>query len=106
MLIDKPLGITSYDVIRILQKRFGRIKMGHAGTLDPNASGLLILGIAEGTKELHNLLKLPKEYEAEILFGIRTDSGDRTGKILEEKKPTNITEEKLQQALKKNIRKK
>ncbi len=84
LLIDKPKGITSFDVIRILRKQLNIKKMGHAGTLDPMASGLMIVGTNEGTKKLKNFIGLSKTYEAEILFGIKTDTGDVTGKILEE----------------------
>lgn len=83
LLIDKPRGITSFDVIRILREKIGVKKMGHAGTLDPLATGLMIVGVGEGTKELSKYLKLPKVYEAEIFFGVRTDTGDREGKIIE-----------------------
>ena len=86
LLIDKPKGITSFDCIRILRRKLGVRKMGHAGTLDPMATGLMIISVGEGTKRLQELLKLPKVYEAEILFGIKTDTGDITGKILEESK--------------------
>ena len=68
ILIDKPGGITSFDVIRILRNKLGhKMKIGHAGTLDPLATGLLILGVEEGTKKLHDFLKLPKVYLAEVL---------------------------------------
>jgi tRNA pseudouridine55 synthase len=85
VLIDKPEGVSSFDCIRILQKRArgegkGKIKMGHAGTLDPTASGLLIIATGGDTKRLTDFLKLPKEYIADVLLGIATDSGDREGK--------------------------
>lgn len=85
MLVDKPAGITSFDVIRRLRPKLGVRKMGHAGTLDPAATGLMIIGIGEGTKQLQEYLKLDKEYVAEILIGIRTDSGDLEGVTLEER---------------------
>lgn len=88
LLIDKPAGITSFDVIRRLRRKLGVRKMGHAGTLDPAASGLMIIGVGEGTKKLSDYLKLDKEYEAEILVGVKTDSGDRDGKVVEEKTVT------------------
>lgn len=99
LLIDKPSGITSFDVIRILRKKTGIWKMGHAGTLDPMASGLLLIGVESGTKALATLLKLPKSYEAEICFGILTDTGDITGKILEEKTVTAIDRPLLKNVL-------
>jgi len=83
LLIDKPAGITSFDVIRRLRKKLGMVKMGHAGTLDPMATGLMIVGVGEGTKKLKDYLKLPKVYEAEVMLGIKTDTGDKEGKILE-----------------------
>src|SRR3989338_1548522 len=86
LLIDKPAGITSFDCIRILRKKLGIRKMGHAGTLDPMATGLMIIGVGEGTKKLQDFLKLNKTYEAEILLGIKTDTGDITGRVLEESK--------------------
>ena len=83
LLIDKPTGITSFDVIRRLRRKTGVRKFGHAGTLDPAASGLMILGMNEGTKRLHDYLKLPKEYVAEILVGERRSTGDMDGEIVE-----------------------
>jgi tRNA pseudouridine55 synthase len=85
ILVDKPKGITSFDVIRRLRKIYPGVKMGHAGTLDPRATGLMIIGLNKGTKLLDRFLKLPKTYEAEILLGVSTDSGDLDGQILEEK---------------------
>jgi tRNA pseudouridine55 synthase len=103
LLIDKPLGMTSYDAIRVLKRRFRGVKIGHAGTLDPNATGLMIIGLGTGTKKLTEFLKLPKSYEAGILFGVQTDSGDITGKIIGEKDASLLTEEILHEAIKKII---
>ncbi|MEW6617349.1 MAG: tRNA pseudouridine(55) synthase TruB [Patescibacteria group bacterium] len=99
ILIDKPKGITSFDVIRALRRKMNIRKMGHAGTLDPLATGLMIIGINEGTKKLSDYLKLPKTYDAEILFGIKTDSGDVDGKIIEEKTIPPFEKEKIEDAL-------
>ncbi len=99
ILIDKPKGITSFDVIRILRKKLNMHKMGHAGTLDPLATGLMIIALNEGTKKLSEYLKLPKTYDAEILFGIKTDSGDVDGKIIEEKIIPPLEKEKIEDAL-------
>jgi len=85
LLVDKPKGITSFDVIRILRKKLGVRKMGHAGTLDPLATGLLIIGVSDGTKKLKDLIGLPKTYETEILIGKRTTTGDMEGEVLEKK---------------------
>lgn len=84
LLIDKPAGITSFDVIRRLRRQLNIKKMGHAGTLDPAATGLLLIGVGPGTKQLNDFIKLDKEYIAEILVGTKTDSGDMDGRILKE----------------------
>jgi len=99
ILIDKPKGITSFDVIRILRKKLGFKKMGHAGTLDPLASGLMIIGIEKGTKKLNGFLKLQKVYEAEVLLGIQTTTGDMEGNIIAQKKVENISEKEIEKVL-------
>lgn len=83
ILIDKPSGVTSFDVIRILRRKLGIRKMGHSGTLDPMATGLMLVGVGEGIKKLKELIKLPKTYEASVLLGIKTATGDLEGHILE-----------------------
>jgi len=90
LLIDKPVGVTSFDVIRHLRRAYTAAglpipKMGHAGTLDPCASGLMVLGLGSGTKRLAELTKLDKEYVAEILIGQSTTTGDREGTVVKEK---------------------
>ncbi len=85
LLVDKPVGITSFDVIRQLRRKLNIKKMGHAGTLDPLASGLMIIGVGEGTKKLTEYVKLDKEYVTEVLLGKRTVTGDLEGKVVEEK---------------------
>ncbi|PIR87431.1 MAG: tRNA pseudouridine(55) synthase TruB [Candidatus Harrisonbacteria bacterium CG10_big_fil_rev_8_21_14_0_10_49_15] len=89
LLIDKLKGITSFDVIRrlrrIRQLADGRYpKMGHAGTLDPLASGLMLIGVDKGTKKLTELVGLDKTYIAEVLLGKQTSTGDMEGKIVVE----------------------
>ena len=84
ILIDKPSGMTSFDVIRTLRKKTGIRKFGHAGTLDPLATGLMILGVQEGTKQLTNFIKLDKEYIAEIRLGESHTTDDLEGEITEE----------------------
>lgn len=90
LLIDKPVGITSFDVIRNLRKELGIRKMGHAGTLDPLASGLLIIATEEDTKKLDQFLKLPKTYEVSVRLGEKRDTGDLEGNIIEEKEFVGI----------------
>lgn len=85
LLVHKPKGISSFDVIRKLRPILGTRKIGHAGTLDPLAWGLMIIGVDTGTKKLTQYLKLPKTYIAEILVGESTTTGDLEGDIVEEK---------------------
>ncbi len=81
LLIDKPSGITSFDVIRKLRVKLGIRKMGHAGTLDPLATGLLIIGLEKATKELAHYMGLPKEYEVLIEFGKVSTTYDADGEV-------------------------
>ena len=83
--IDKPTGITSYDVIRRIKQLVHPQKptMGHAGTLDPLASGVLLVLVGEATKASRHLMGHDKEYEAEVLFGTRTDTDDLAGQEVE-----------------------
>ncbi len=99
LLIDKPKGISSFDVIRRLRRKLGVRKMGHAGTLDPLASGLLIVGIGEGTKKLKDIIGQDKVYEAEIVLGEKRTTGDMEGEIVEEKEVNAIDEKEVQNAL-------
>lgn len=99
LLVDKPKGITSFDVIRALRKKLGMVKMGHAGTLDPLATGLMLVGVGEGTKELGGLLGLPKTYEAEVLLGVKTETGDLEGAVMEETAVSEINEGEVKKVL-------
>ena len=99
LLIDKPKGITSFDVIRKLRKKLGVRKMGHSGTLDPLATGLLLIGVGKGTKKLKGLIGLPKTYSAEVLLGVRTDTGDLEGKVIEEKPVPKLDEKRVKKSL-------
>ena len=99
LLIDKPSGITSFDVIRILRKELNFKKIGHAGTLDPMATGLMLLGVGPGTKKLNDLIGLSKRYKAEVLLGVKTDTADVTGEIVEEKEVQELSKEKVEEVL-------
>lgn len=85
LYIDKPAGITSYDVIRKLRKEIPSKRMGHSGTLDPFATGLLVIGVDKGTKELPKLLEGDKVYQAKLCIGRQTDTGDIDGAVIAEK---------------------
>lgn len=84
LLIDKPKGLTSFGVVARVRRILEVKKAGHAGTLDPLATGLMVIGAGPGTKALTSLVKLDKEYIAEILIGQRRSTGDMEGEVLEE----------------------
>lgn len=82
LLIDKPAGISSAEVTNRLKKQFKFARIGHGGTLDPFATGLLIVLVGEGTKVARFLLEGEKEYEAVAALGAETDTGDLTGEVI------------------------
>ena len=81
LLINKPVGPTSHDVIYKLRRILGIKQIGHAGTLDPFASGLLLVGVGEATKLLRHYVGLDKKYVATLRLGAVSDTYDRTGKV-------------------------
>ncbi|MGC3958339.1 MAG: tRNA pseudouridine(55) synthase TruB [Verrucomicrobiota bacterium] len=81
ILIDKPTGCTSHDVVDAIRRKFGIKKVGHCGTLDPNATGLLIIVLGRGTKLSERLMGDDKVYEGTMKFGESTDSYDADGEI-------------------------
>ncbi len=98
ILINKPPDITSFKVCEIVKKKLKIKKVGHGGTLDPFAAGLLILGINKGTKLLNVISDYPKEYTGTIVLGEKRDTFDVTGKIVdicEEEKLQKITEDDI-----------
>lgn len=99
LLVDKPTGMTSFDVIRFLRKKTGIRKFGHAGTLDPNASGLMILGVEKGTKRLEDFIKLDKEYIAEIRIGESRTTDDLEGAVVAEKEVLALSWEDIAEAV-------
>src|SRR5205814_9788341 len=82
LLIDKPSGPTSHDVVASIRRQFRIDKVGHAGTLDPNATGLLIILVGRGTKLSERLMSSDKVYEGTIKFGETTDSYDSDGELI------------------------
>lgn len=82
LLVDKPKGVTSHDVVDAARRALGIRKIGHAGTLDPMATGLLILGLGRATRLLRFLADLPKTYEGTGLLGVETDTLDTEGEVI------------------------
>lgn len=97
ILVDKPQGWTSHDVVAKVRGRIGG-KVGHAGTLDPMATGLLILGVGGATRLLRFVQGARKEYLATALFGVATDSLDADGAVLS-REPLPVTEAEVEQAM-------
>ena len=84
VLVDKPVGVTSHDVVAVARRVLGTRRIGHAGTLDPFATGLLVLLVGRGTRLLPYLDGEPKVYDAMITFGAETATDDLTGEIIRE----------------------
>jgi len=99
VLLNKEAGWTSFDVVKKIRYFLKIKKVGHAGTLDPFATGLLILGVGKGTKQLERLSASSKSYETEICFGKTTDSYDLTGEIISEREVGNLSRNTIETAL-------
>ena len=100
VLVDKPVGVTSHDVVNLLRRKLNTKKIGHAGTLDPFASGLLIAGVKKGTRVLEYFLDMDKTYRAELELGRITDTFDNTGKTVEEREVPALSEDEIVSVLK------
>lgn len=95
VVIDKPAGITSHDVVSRVRRILGTRKVGHTGTLDPFATGVLPVAVNDGTKCIPFLDEGSKTYEALLRLGVTTDTLDMTGSILSEVDPSRITQEQF-----------
>jgi tRNA pseudouridine55 synthase len=83
LLLDKPVGVTSHDVVAAVRRSLGGVKTGHAGTLDPFATGLLLILVGRATKSQSELMGLPKRYETVARLGALSSTGDTEGEITE-----------------------
>ena len=99
LLVRKPAGWTSFDVVHKIGRMFGIKKVGHAGTLDPLATGLLIVCTGKKTKTLGEFVGLEKEYEAEMMLGARTESHDSATPVIETRSTEGIGEERIRTVL-------
>jgi tRNA pseudouridine55 synthase len=98
ILVDKPAGPTSHDVVDVIRRRFGIKKVGHCGTLDPNATGLLIIVLGRGTKLSEKLMSDDKVYEGAMKFGETTNSYDADGELVASLPVPPLTLDQLNQA--------
>lgn len=85
LLVDKPSGWTSHDAVAVVRKRLNTRRVGHSGTLDPQATGLLVMAVGHATRFLHHAELEPKEYFAEARFGVATDTQDLDGAVIAER---------------------
>ena len=101
LLVDKPSGITSHDIVDRLRRKLKMKKIGHAGTLDPLATGLMIMLIGKATKVSQFLISLDKAYEGTFELGVETDSQDSDGEIVERKElPHDLCEDMIRSEMK------
>lgn len=103
LIIDKPIGITSHDVVSKVRKALKTKRVGHTGTLDPLATGVLVVCVEKATKLVNYLTCDEKTYEVEMKFGIRTDTGDITGKVIDEDTNYDIDMDKIKEAMNKFV---
>ncbi len=98
-VVDKPAGVTSHDVVGMLRRRLGERRVGHAGTLDPDATGVLLVGVGNCTRLLRFLTDLGKTYRGQVRFGSTTDSLDSTGVTTGVFDMAGLTEAQVQAAV-------
>lgn len=99
VVVDKPAGITSHDVVSRIRRIFGTRKVGHTGTLDPFATGVLPIALNDGTKAIPFLDEGVKTYEALVRLGVTTDTLDMTGEVLSETDPGALTRDQIETCL-------
>jgi tRNA pseudouridine55 synthase len=98
VVVDKPAGMTSHDVVAIVRRSLGERRVGHAGTLDPDATGVLVLGVGRATRLLRFIEAAVKEYEADVVFGVETSSQDASGDVLSESDASAVTRAEVERA--------
>jgi len=98
LVVNKPEGMTSHDVVDFVRRKIKIKQVGHAGTLDPIATGVLLILVGKCTKLFNNFLNFDKEYLATLTLGKRTTSGDREGEVIETKDYSFITEDSVRGA--------
>jgi tRNA pseudouridine55 synthase len=98
-IVDKPAGVTSHDVVDQLRRRFGERRVGHAGTLDPDATGVLLVGVGSVTRLLRFLTELGKTYTAEVVLGVETSTLDAAGETTATHDMSGVTIEAARRAV-------
>jgi tRNA pseudouridine55 synthase len=100
LLVDKPKGLTSHDVVYRLRRKLGMKKIGHAGTLDPMATGVLVMLIGKATRISQYLMSVDKAYEGEATLGVVTDSQDAEGEMMETRPVPELTAAQVREVMK------
>jgi tRNA pseudouridine55 synthase len=100
LLVDKPKGLTSHDVVYHLRRKLQMKKIGHAGTLDPMATGVLVMHIGKATRISQYLMSVDKIYEGEATLGVMTDSQDAEGEVMETRPVPALTEDQTREVMK------
>ena len=103
LVVDKAPEMTSHDVVAVARKALGTRKVGHAGTLDPMATGVLVLGFGNGTRLLQYITDGDKSYTATIVLGVATVTDDREGEVISEADASHVTDEQIKTGLAKLI---
>lgn len=99
LVVDKPAGVTSHDVVDAVRRRLGTRRVGHAGTLDPGATGLLVIGVGRATRLLEYAQAGPKRYRAEVVFGASTTTQDASGDVVERRPAGGLERAEVEAAL-------
>lgn len=99
MLLDKPIGVTSHDVVNFLRRQLDIKRIGHTGTLDPNATGLLVMLLGRGTLLSSHLIGMPKRYIARFAFGAETDTFDVKGQVVDSADPGQLSRSEFEALL-------
>ncbi len=100
LLVDKPKGLTSHDVVYHLRRKLQMKKIGHAGTLDPMATGVLVMLIGKATRISQYLMSVDKVYEGEATLGVTTDSADAEGEVMETRPVPELAEAQVREVMK------
>jgi len=103
LVVDKAPGMTSHDVVAVARKALGTRKVGHAGTLDPMATGVLVLGFGNGTRLLQYITDGDKSYTATVVLGAATITDDREGEIISEVDASQVTDDQIKSGLAKMV---
>ena len=99
LLVDKEAGCTSHDVVQRARRLLGLRKIGHCGTLDPAATGLLVLTLGKATRLTRFLINAPKVYSGTIRFGVTTDTYDAVGKVIAEAPTGNLEHDDIERRM-------